>query len=262
MRWKWAQVILLTAILFPSILSAEEEWKELRGDHFIIFYLKNDKFAADVLRKAEGYYKQIAADLGYQRYSDFWQWENRVKIYLYATQEEFLKATGRQNWSHGMADYDAKEIRSYMWKEGFVESLLPHEITHLVFRDYVGFKGEIPLWLDEGVAEWEELPKRAVAKQAMRTFLAEGRKYPLRDLTQIDIRNVKIELAVRLFYVQSVSLVDFLISKYGADRFIAFCRQLRDGKTLDEALKFSYPDRFRSLNELEEQWIKYVSEAA
>ena len=183
-----------------------------------------------------------------------------MKIYLYKTQEDFLKDTGRQSWSHGMADYFNKEIRSYMWKEGFVESLLPHEITHLVFRDYVGFKGEIPLWLDEGVAEWEEVPKRAVARQSMKIFLEEGRKYPLKDLTQIDIRNVKIELAVRLFYVQSVSVVDFLISEHGAERFIAFCRQLRDGKSLDEGLKFAYADRIRDLNQLEEQWLKYIQE--
>lgn len=263
MRWRPLGFVFLMSLLAlsPNVVSAEENWKELRGDHFIIYYLNDDKFAADVLQKAEGYYKNIASDLGYQRYSDFWQWENRVKIYLYTTQEEFLKATGRQDWSHGMADYTAKEIRSYMWKEGFVESLLPHEITHLVFRDYVGFKGEIPLWLDEGVAEWEEPHKRAIARESMKVFLAEERKFSLRDLTQIDIRNVKIELAVKLFYVQSVSVIDFMISQHGADDFITFCRQLRDGKTLDEALKFSYSGSIRDLNELEEQWNQYVSKS-
>ena len=214
-----------------------------------------------MLRKAEEYYKQIGDELGYARYSNFWQWDNRVKIYIYANQEEFLKATGRQKWSHGVADYEKKEIRSYVWKEGFLESLLPHEIAHLIFRDYVGFKGEIALWLDEGVAQWQEPAKRAIVKEAMKNALLQKKGYALKDLTEIDIRSVSYAPAVELFYIQAMSVIDFLINKQGSDVFIFFCRQLRDGKGLDEALKFTYPTSIRNLNELEEQWKEYILSA-
>ena len=238
-----------------------EGWKELKGDHFIVYYLNDDKFAGEVLKKAELYYNQISDDLGYERYSNFWQWENRVKIQIYPTQDEFLKATGRQNWSHGVANYETKEIRSYVWKEGFVESLLPHEITHLIFRDYVGFKGEVPLWLDEGVAQWEEPAKRAVVRLVMKSYLEKGKQYSIKDLTEIDVRNVKVELAVQLYYVEAASVIDFLAHEHGTDNFTAFCRQLRDGKNLEEALRFSYPTQMRSLTEMEEQWREYISKA-
>ena len=244
--------------LSPSLLFAQAEWSELKGDHFIIYYQSDEPFAHEMLRKSEEYYKRIGEELGYERYSDFWQWDNRVKIYIYATQEEFLKATGRQNWSHGVADYTKKEISSYVWKEGFLESLLPHEITHLIFRDYVGFEGEIPLWLDEGVAQWQESAKRPIVKEAMRNALSKGKGYNLKDLTEIDIRTVSYAPAVELFYIQAMSVVDFLIKKKGSDVFIFFCRQLRDGKSMDEALKFTYPTSIRSLNELEEQWRQYI----
>ena len=255
-------------ILFVSLLVgssgnqfAQESWKELKGDHFIIYYLQDDKFASEVLSKAEEYYNRINEDLGYERRSNFWQWEHRVKIYIYQTQEEFLKSTGRENWSHGYASYDLREIRSYMWNEGFLESLLPHEMTHLIFRDYVGFQGEIPLWLDEGVAQWEEPAKRAIVKEVMKTYLEHDKGFKLKDLAEVDIRHVPLESAVQLFYVQAASLIDYLIKVHGADIFIFFCRQLRDGKSLDEALRFTYPTKIRSINELEEQWKKYILES-
>ena len=236
----------------------EESWKEVKGDHFIVYYAAQNAFAQEVLRKAEQYYEQISGDLGYQRYSNFWQWENRVKIYIYKTQEDFLKGTGRKEWSHGYANYTDKEIRSYEWKEGFLESLLPHEITHLIFRDYVGFSGEVPIWLDEGVAQWEEPEKRKIVRSVMKYYIKDGRWYSITDLTSTDIRNVDLTQAVELFYVQAASIVDFLVSQFGAEVFIFFCRQLRDGKSMNETLRFAYPTEMRNVKEMEEKWKKYI----
>ncbi len=245
-------------LLSPSSWGAE--WQELKGDHFIVYYKTDEKFAKDILRQSEGYYKQIASDLGYARYSNFWQWDNRVKIYVYPSEKEFQSATGELSWSKGVANYTTKEILTFAWSQGFLEALLPHEITHLVFRDFVGFKGEVPLWLDEGVAQWEEPAKRAIAKQVARSLIASQKYYPLRDLTSMDIRNSKDEEAVQFFYMQSVTVVEFLIKKHGAQSFTEFCRQLRDGKSLEEALRFTYSASMRTLEDLQSQWIKYVME--
>jgi len=50
------------------------DWEEKSSDHFIIHYLTQDKFAKEILDKAEVYYDHIAEGLGYPRYSDFWTW--------------------------------------------------------------------------------------------------------------------------------------------------------------------------------------------
>lgn len=249
--------VLLVALI-ASTCPATGEWVEQKGSHFIVYFKTDEKFAKNVLRHAERYYSNIGNDLGYTRFSDFWQWDHRVKIYIHTTQEEFLKATGRNNWSHGYANYETKEIHSYIWNEGFVESLLPHEITHLVFRDYVGFKGEIPLWLDEGIAQWEEPEKRKIVREVMRSYLNDGYVYPIAHLSTLDVRNVKLSIAAQLFYVQAMSIIDFLIKSYGSNGFVTFCRELRDGKSLDDALRFSYPLKIKSLSELEEQWKSYI----
>src|SRR4030042_3275592 len=69
------------------------EWQELKGEHFIVYFNPSDQgvsssgaeidFVKEVLHKAELYYQRIAPDLGYPRYSKFWTWEKRVKIYIY-----------------------------------------------------------------------------------------------------------------------------------------------------------------------------------
>lgn len=259
------------------------EWQELKSDHFIVYFVQDEKFAKDLLDKAEVYYQRIAVDLGYPRYSGFWTWDKRVKIYVYPDRTSFLKATGQPDWSHGMADYKNKQIISYLWGQGFLESLLPHEMAHLIFRDFVGFKGEIPLWLDEGVAQWTEEAKRREMKIMAKQLFNKNSLLSLEDMMKLDIKNVKGndrlyirstrtkdgergvlflsgDNLINTYYLQSVSLIGFLIEKYGSISFADFCRQLRDGKTLDEALRSAYSGYIKDTGEFEEKWRQYLEE--
>jgi hypothetical protein len=272
-------VFLLTSAL--QSLAATDDWRELSGEHFKVYFNGDQNFAKEVLEKSEVYYQRIATDLGYPRYSEFWTWDKRVKIYIYPDHPSFLKATGQPDWSQGVAEYTNKEIRSFAWSSGFTESLLPHEIAHLIFRDFVGFQGQVPLWLDEGVAQWEEEPKRKAIKAMARQYFDNDSLLSLDDMMKLDIRKVTLndKVYIRItrtktgekgtlllsgnnlistYYLQAVSLVGFLIEKYGSYSFADFCRQLRDGKSLEEALKFAYPTHIRNLDDLENNWREYV----
>ncbi|HNX81806.1 MAG TPA: hypothetical protein PKL77_06630 [Candidatus Omnitrophota bacterium] len=277
-------VLILTAGLCMCAHAEVSPWGELSGDHFVIFFTGDQNFAKDVLEKAEQYYRQIASDLGYPRYSEFWTWDKRVKIFVYPNKRSFLQATKQPEWSEGMADYTTKQITSYAWSQGFVDSLLPHEMAHLIFRDFVGFKGEVPLWLDEGVAQWSEEAKRRIVKDYARSQYEQARLLSVQDMMRIDVRRlpesekkVHVQLfiskskdqpdgfigkneLVNMYYLQAVSMVDFLVTKYGADSFADFCRQLRDGKSMEEALRFSYPTHIRNLADFQSEWRKYIEE--
>lgn len=267
-----------------STLSYASDWRDAKGDHFIIYYESgHEQFAQEVLSYAEGYYDEIARDLGYQRYSEFWLWDKRVKIYIHKDHKAYLAASKMPEWSHGMADYENKQIMSYLRGDGFLDSILPHEIAHLLFRDFVGFTGEIPLWLDEGVAQWEEKKRRPYYKQVMRQAFADRKILSIPDMMSLNIRRIKTddELYIRytshkgdpvillvtgdhlinLYYLESVSLVGFLIEKYGTKKFTVFCRELRDGKTVAEALKQAYPYSMKDLNDLDMKWREYVEGA-
>lgn len=258
-------------------------WRELSAEHFIVYFSEDKEFASAVANKAEVYYRRIASELGYPRYSEFWTWENRVKIYIYPSHTAYLKATAQPKWSEGMADYKNKKIISYTWGQGFVESLLPHEIAHLIFRDFVGFKGEIPLWLDEGVAQWSEEARRKQLKaMALHSFnndslllLEDMMKMDIRNITEMDKVHIRAtrtkkgepgvlfmssENLINAYYLQAASLVGFLIERYGSTNFAVFCRELRDGKTIEQALKSAYPSHLRNLQEFEDRWRQYLSE--
>ncbi len=248
---------LLSSIFCPSAVWAQE-WKEEKGDHFIVYYVNDAVQPKEVLRKAEFCYNKIAEDLGYPRYSNFWQWDKRVKIYIHPTLEAFQTATGQPKWSHGMASYFQKSIHSIEANENFLNSVLPHEITHLIFRDFVGLEGQVPLWMDEGVAQWEEDEKRQMALRAMPRYLRSGNIYTLERLTSMDIRNETNPSAVGLFYLQSISLIDFLIKTYGPSTFTVFCRALRDKKPFEDALRLSYSGSIKTIEELDNKWRKYL----
>lgn len=279
---KIALLIIISFCMVPALSAVE--WHEMKGDHFRVYYLNNEEFAKDILKKAEVYYNRIASELGYPRYSEFWTWEKRVKIYIYPDHKAYLSSTSSPSWSHGLANYKNKQIISYEWGEGFVDSILPHEIAHLIFRDFVGFKGDIPLWLDEGVAQWAEEPKRQAVKQVIRQQYDNDSLICLEDMLSLDISKVEVdksihvrtttrtrtgdrtvvfitgESIINMFYVQAVSIIGFLIEKYGANDFTVFCRELRDGKKLNDALRSAYPFHINNVDDLEREWVKYLGE--
>lgn len=264
-----------------SVCSAGQ-WEEIRGEHFIVYCEKEyEEFARQVSGTAEKYYRSIAEDLGYVRYSNFWKWDKRVKIYIYPDHETYLKATQQQAWSHGMADYVKKEIISYVWSAEFLSVLLPHEITHLIFRDFVGFKGTVPLWLDEGIAQWEETEKKSYRKQMVRQLAQKHMLLSLNEMMRLDIRRVasdeknivqtvspdadreeRLELTgadlVSIYYLQSFSLVGFLMERYPSENFVEFSRQLREGRSVSDALRYAYPSQIIDIEELQRQWVRYV----
>lgn len=255
----WLRPLFFIVFFFFSVSSLwAQEWKEEKSTHFIVYYLEDSSFANKVKKKCEVYYKNIAREIGFSRYSNFWTWDNRCKIYIFPTKESYLRSTNQPEWSGGAADIQNRAIYSYKQSKNFLTSLLPHELTHLIFRDFVGFTGTIPLWLDEGLAQFEEKEKILDLREKVKQIVEQKKQIPLAQLMVLDIRGSKETRFVALFYAQASMLVGYLIEEHGSDKFTHFCRQLRDGKTIEEALTFAYPGKFRTIEALEASWIDYV----
>lgn len=251
--------LLLIGILAFSFnaYAAEEEWHSAKSSHFILYY-KNVPvgFMNNVLDKAEEYYNRIADDLGFTRYN-FWLWDNRAKIYIYKDAQDYKLHTGLPHWSSGYASVKEKTIKTYPLDSGFLDRLLPHELGHIIFREFVGFDNRnIPLWLDEGVATYQEGMKRLAARKYVRKAIENNTFVPLDELGKVNLTSLNDTEAVNIFYLESVCLVDYLIVEFGKDNFVNFCRALRDGKTFDEALDKAYP--FRNLKELNDGWLRFL----
>lgn len=248
------------AMLFFYGLRAEEpdKWEVFKSRHFLVYYKSapND-FIAQVSEKCEEYYNKIAEALGFSRYN-FWLWDDRARIYIYDDANDYWKATGQPAWSHGLALPGGKIIRTYAGEEQFLETTLPHEMGHIIFREFVGFSNPaVTLWLDEGVASYQEKHKYSIANNVLKDALAKNTFIDLMKLSQFDMLAKTSDVqTVELFYLESFSLIDFLIAKFGKDTFVSFCQNLRDKRSLTAALSSSY--NFSDLKELDRAWQDYI----
>lgn len=209
-----------------------------------------------MIEEAEQYYIQISQDLGLVRFN-FWLWENRAKFYIYNDADDYIKHTHQPAWSSAVVDHQKKIIKTYPQASGFFDSLMPHELGHIIFREFIGAKAQIPLWLEEGVASYQEKSKRLTADRIVRKAQVEDKFIPLKELPQINIRDTDDKELVGLFYAEAVSVVNFMISKFGRGRFSWFCRDLRDGKPFEERL---WRFNCRDISALNKKWVKYLKE--
>lgn len=265
-------VFILFNLLFlsgavPGAAAADDPFMEKSSEHFRVRYtLESEREEASaVLRRAEAYYIRVANDIGYSRYEDFWTWDRRVVIILYPDQYAFQRFTGSPAWSKGYASRDARIFRdrtivSYSGQENFLDEILPHEISHLMLWDYLRTPRAVPVWFEEGVAQLQEEGKRDQVQEALRPVVQQGSYIPLSFLQGMTITGEADHVKVSLFYAQSLSIVVFLIQKYGLDAFHRLCRELRDGMSFELALAHAYPSMIESLDALEKRWVRYFSE--
>ncbi len=254
---KTVLLLLILRCFIHSGRSESKNWHEKRSTHFIVYFRNAPlKFVYKVIDKAEDYYRDIADSLGFRRYQ-FWLWENRAKIYIYDEAQGYQQATGSPKWSYGHVMPRDKIIHSFYNERRFIDQILPHELGHIIFREFVGFENtSIPLWLDEGVACYQEFRRRPTADAIVRAAIEKGKFIDLERLSSFTSRSMADDETVQVFYAESVSLIAFLIAEYGNDRFVVFCRRLRDKKDFLEALKASF--RVEGLKQLEEAWKDYL----
>ena len=245
--------LFLIFLFLPLVLLADNQsWQVFKSTHFLIFYRNASEDELNTLsQKAEECYNNIADDLGLNRFN-FWTWDNRAKIYLYDSQEEYQKATNGAEWSMGQAETRSKVIQTFLTAPGFLEDVLPHELAHIIFLEMVGFNNPaIPLWLEEGVASYHEKEISSV-KADLTGKLKKGDFINLDALSRFEVAGSKDSEKVELFYEESYSLVKYLIGVFGQEKFVFFCQELRDSRNLTKALSRTYS--FKDLVDFENSW--------
>ncbi len=249
--------LFLFYVLAANMAWAEsDDWKKYDSRYFVIYY-KNAPldFVKNVSETAGDLYDEIPHNLGFMRYHG-WAYENRAAIYIYDDQDEYKRHAKNMEWSGGLANIARKEIHTFPSAAGFFDSTLPHEMAHIIFREFIG-NSRIPLWLDEGVAMYQEKAKRWGANKVVMQALQKGTFIPLMDLTAEHLSAMKSEEIVNIFYAEAASIVYYMIVELGEARFENFCRKLSDGVPFEEALDKNY-GRFRNLSDLNDRWVDYL----
>lgn len=224
-------------------------------------YAYNKEKAAQVLARAEDISQRLLRNLGQGglMFKD-------CLIFFWKDREAFLSESGKMakgrvsEWAAAFADYQfsRREVAIFAYEaEGIFSNILPHEITHQVLAQGLSFTGaaHIPLWLNEGLAEYLEEDKEG--RHLLISSSLKGNNYfKLADLTSA--YNYPGE-GVSLFYAQSLSLVEYLLENYPGEKFYSLARRLvQERAPLEKALKSSYWPDLNTINDLEKKWLTWL----
>ena len=263
-------VTIIFSILFSGIgfelglshcaYAAGKDFRQLRSEHFIINYKEevDNAYVRKIKSTAEKYYRIITRQFNFYR-DKFWIWDNRAKVFIASDRDDYLESFECSPWSAACVNYHGKIIYTYPDQEKF-NPIFVHELTHIIFREYIG-EGKLPLWMDEGVAVYMEDKYGKTYRDGINLLKAkikEDTYIKFSQLNKITVRslNDKSQDYVNLFYLESFSIINFIMKKYGKYKFSSFLQMLRKGLGLEEALAKVFYD-FKDLNKLEAKWKDY-----
>ncbi|MFA6350228.1 MAG: peptidase MA family metallohydrolase [Candidatus Omnitrophota bacterium] len=253
--------VLICLFLFSPLDSYAQAnsstWSTRKSDHFIVYYQSAPlEYVDQVLRRAEGYYNSITDDLGFTRFQDFWTWDKRTKMYFYNNRADYQKYSKQPEWSAAGTNIISREVYSFVNMDNFFDVILPHELGHIIFREFIGFERRLPLWLDEGIVSYLEKQFRAERLLIAQRLVDTKSFMPLDELV---LQKKGSILMPEIFYAESASIIEFLVHKEGKEKFLEFCRhlrQLRRDQQWTDALYDVYG--FRSLSEMDVKWQEFL----
>ena len=220
-----------------SVLYADTrfDWRTRVGDLVRIHWYEGDAaFGRRALNIAEAGVKKAEDTFGVTE-------TEPIDFFVYASQAPFYDALGpgtRENVG-GQAQADIRTMFALITPDqiddAWVGTVLPHELTHLVFNTAVRNPYHFPpRWLNEGLAVYLSVGYGVDDRALVHGAAVDGAVMPLESLTgQFPTSRDRFFLA----YSESVSAVDYLVRTYGRPALVKLVRSYADGVTDDEAFK-------------------------
>jgi len=227
----------------PEIMDFDDDsylWQSLTGtvpqgsEMSLFWYEGGNSFAQELMDTCEEGLARLTQDIGTYP-------EKPIKIYIYASTSDLQGAMiFPQEWTGGVAftGFSTIAIGISPARLDWGKRALVHELTHLVvhqatFSPY----GQLPIWLDEGLATYNEGELDPVFRSYLEAAILEDELISVRSLCSPF--SAETEKAC-LSYAQSYSLVEYLLNNYGQDRMLDLLTILKQGSTYDEALTEVY----------------------
>ena len=208
-------------------------WQTLTGTLVRIhWYQGSEAFARRALAVGEKGVGQAANLLGVTE-------TDPIDFYVYAAQAPFYDALGpgtRENVG-GEAHADIRTLFALIEPSAvgdpWVDVVIPHELTHLVFDTAVRNPYHFPpRWLNEGLAVYLSEGYTASWRADVEGAVRGG---TLLSLAALDGQFPTTADGFQLAYGESVSAIDFFVRTYGKARLVSLIRSYAAGRTDDEA---------------------------
>ena len=231
------------------------KWNHANTEHFTLHF-ERKMFALKVARQAEFFYDSIGSDLGSATdrfpvrshifiFRDEKDWRHFVQNYGIQTEWAFSLVAGLEMYLQ-QADNTSQSAE-----------VLGHEMTHLVFNRF--YPGRLPLWLNEGTAEWygefSYAAFKGIKKSKRQVFRRIRQVYPVESLLYAAGYPAD-PAAVHAFYETSKFLVGFLQLQYPPEKFEPFLAAMAGGAPVEQALQEHYG--IGSVGEFDAAFRKFI----
>lgn len=167
--------------------------------------------------------------------------EDPVDIYVYPNYDDLKDAILYEpSWTGGQAfsDQNIVIMGTSGSNSGWDESTVIHELTHVLVGHFTfSCLGDVPQWLNEGLAVYSEGPLDAQFQNSLNRAIEND---TLLSVQSISGSFSEVSDKANLSYAESFSIVNFLITTHGQPKMTELLSGLRDGLTLDQALQQTY----------------------
>ncbi len=186
-------------------LATSTKWKHGETEHFIIHFFAN---ADAIARRCEKFYADTREFFGFRHdlmgalKSHVFAFHDPADWKSFRRQVKLSDTTGGVARSHEFFYLSVNSDKQF----DALAHVQAHEMTHLVFNRF--FNGRVPLWLNEGVAEYFGLKKIADIT-TFRTYVGKAKPFPLDKLFAAE-KYPEQEQSLRSFYAESAIVLDFL----------------------------------------------------
>lgn len=210
-------------------------WRTIEGDHVRVHWSEGgDAFGRRVLEIGDEAVRRATALLGVQE-------DAPIDFFVYADDGAFQDILGpgtRENVG-GVAPVGLRtlfaSIGSTNLDDPWVGTVVPHELTHVVFESATGNPyHDAPHWLNEGLATYLAEGYSSGRRASVERAVEAGSLIPLQGLVGAFPTTVE---RFSLGYAESVAAVEYLIRTYGRDALVRLIRSYADGVTDDEAFQ-------------------------
>lgn len=222
----------------PAVVHFEDDryrWQSLtEGNITILWYHGDDDFARELMASCQEGLARLTEQFGACP-------GRAITIYVYASSGELQGAMiSPQEWTGGVAFTEFGIIAIGISPDSidWGKDALVHELTHLVVHQLVFSPyGSLPVWLDEGLAMYNEGELDPDLRYYLEKAIYEGSLLSVRSLCSPFSSDPE---KAYLSYAESYSLVEYLLNSYGGEKMLHLLTLFKQGSTYDDALTAAY----------------------
>lgn len=172
----------------------------------------------------------------------------RITVIIYRP-DDFNAVTDSEGWVGGLFD---RKIRIPLTASNrhtdTIAQVVRHEYTHVVVYELAP---GCPAWINEGLASYEQYP-HGTGKERIKAWLARGGKVAPFEKVPLSFMSAPDPSAIRGYYIQSHSMMEFLIDRYGLGKIRLLLRELNKKGDWTAAFRRAFS---RSFETTEQDWL-------